>query len=280
MSASSAGASSISLTRGGDQHLLVPTHFHDLRARASARAIGAHAHHHLERPRRAAIDHEKIVALFGPDLLHETYGSTESGIVCTLVRGISCARQGRPAVPNTSACWTMPATRSAQRGRRIVPLAYHTTAIGDARLKRVRLPATGSRRLRPARRGSTSGRPQRTSSSPAASFIRARSRSPVRARRRCRSWHRRTGRPGRNLEVRGQRRRSAEKRICGALPRERATRSRRAWNSWPRCHAIRRAVLKTELRGRSRTATISHYITSATASSLPPLRQGPAVVLR
>ena len=94
-------------TAAASNIFLVPTHFH---------AIFALEKSILERYRRDALrtiisnaaplaqaTKEKIVDFFGPDLLHETYGSTESGIVCNLrpqdqLRKIKCV--GLP-FPNT-----------------------------------------------------------------------------------------------------------------------------------------------------------------------------------
>jgi long-chain acyl-CoA synthetase len=86
---------------------MVPTHFHSIFALEKPV---------LDRYRREALrtiisnaaplpqaTKEKIVDFFGPDLLHETYGSTESGIVCNLrpqdqLRKVKCV--GLP-FPNT-----------------------------------------------------------------------------------------------------------------------------------------------------------------------------------
>jgi long-chain acyl-CoA synthetase len=86
---------------------LVPTHFHAIFA--LEKSILARYRHDALRTiisnaaPLAQATKEKIVDFFGPDLLHETYGSTESGIVCNLrpqdqLRKIKCV--GLP-FPNT-----------------------------------------------------------------------------------------------------------------------------------------------------------------------------------
>jgi len=97
------------LARLGSQHITgffaVPTHFHALLS-ASAAALGASR----KAPLKAVISNaaalpqamkERLVAHFGPGLLHETYGSTEAGIVSNLrppdqLRKLQCVGQPFP----------------------------------------------------------------------------------------------------------------------------------------------------------------------------------------
>ncbi|MBL8202276.1 MAG: AMP-binding protein [Chromatiales bacterium] len=97
------------LERLGGQHITgffgVPTHFHALLA-ASAPALAGSRN----APLKAVISNaaalpqamkERLVAHFGPGLLHETYGSTEAGIVANLrppdqLRKLQCVGQPFP----------------------------------------------------------------------------------------------------------------------------------------------------------------------------------------
>jgi len=97
------------LARLGSQHITgffaVPTHFHALLS-ASGAALAASR----QAPLKAVISNaaalpqtmkERLVAHFGPGLLHETYGSTEAGIVANLrppdqLRKLQCVGQPFP----------------------------------------------------------------------------------------------------------------------------------------------------------------------------------------
>jgi long-chain acyl-CoA synthetase len=97
------------LARLGTQHIsgffAVPTHFHALLASGEA-ALAASRSPHLKAviSNAAALPQamkERLVAHFGPGLLHETYGSTEAGIVSNLrppdqLRKLQCVGQPFP----------------------------------------------------------------------------------------------------------------------------------------------------------------------------------------
>jgi long-chain acyl-CoA synthetase len=97
------------LARLGTQHMTgffgVPTHFHALLAAGEA-ALSASRSPHLKAviSNAAALPQamkERLVAHFGPGLLHETYGSTEAGIVSNLrppdqLRKLQCVGQPFP----------------------------------------------------------------------------------------------------------------------------------------------------------------------------------------